>query len=176
MPACGWVSAEWREGRRLPRPVLWREQFPIPDRGLALYPPNMGKLLRRSLPHPHSQSPLVHRHLAQVSNISRVQPRCPKTVSLMLFCGFDRFLALLLLQIKFYFLVQTSLEMDVMCVWCDFVYSYCLSWERLAQSGRLRVRTLTATPICITYWMCIFMIYEVLPVEFLCIMLLVLQT
>lgn len=116
MPACGWVSAEWREGRRLPRPVLWREQFPIPDRGLALYPPNMGKLLRRSLPHPHSQSPLVHRHFAQVSNISRVQPRCPKTVSLMLFYGFDRFLALLLLQIKFYFLVQTSLRW----MWCVF--------------------------------------------------------
>lgn len=116
MPACGWVSAERREGRRLPRPILWREQFPIPDRGLALYPPNMGKLLRRSLPHPHSQSPLVHRHLAQVLNISRVQPRCPKTVSLMLFCGFDRFLALLLLQIKFHFLVQTSLRW----IWCMF--------------------------------------------------------
>lgn len=56
MPACGWVSAEWREGRRLPRPVLWREQFSIPDRGLALYPQNMGKLLRRSLPHPHIHS------------------------------------------------------------------------------------------------------------------------
>lgn len=57
MPACGWVSAEWREGRRLPRPVLWREQFSIPDRGLALYPQNMGKLLRRRLPHPHIHSP-----------------------------------------------------------------------------------------------------------------------
>lgn len=69
MPACGWVSAGRREGRRLPRPVLWREQLPIPDRGLALYPPNMGKLLRRRLPHPHSQSPLLHHHLAQISTI-----------------------------------------------------------------------------------------------------------
>lgn len=156
MPACGWVSAEWREGRRLPRPVLWREQFPIPDRGLVLYPPNMGKQLRRSLPHPHSQSPLVHRHLAQVSNISRLQPRCPKTVTLMLFCGFDRFLALLPLEIKFSFLVWTTLRW----IWCMF--DVILFTPPVSPRGRdlyevagLRVRTSNCTPIWITYWMAV---------------------
>lgn len=91
MPARGWVSAEWREGRRLPRPVLWREQLPIPDRGLALYPPNMGKLLRSSLPHPRSQSLPVHRHLAQISNISRAQPRSPKNCFINSFFFFSSF-------------------------------------------------------------------------------------
>lgn len=148
MPACGWVSAEWREGRRLPRPVLWREQFSIPDRGLALYPQNMGKLLRRSLPHPHIHSPPpVHPHVAQVCNISTVQPRCPKTVSLMLLWGFDGLLALLLPQINFYFPAQSGFRW----MWCVFdvilfTLSF-LSWRgRLAQSGRLKVRTWTARP------------------------------
>lgn len=149
MPACGWVSAEWREGRRLPRPVLWREQFSIPDRGLALYPQNMGKLLRRSLPHPHIHSPPppVHPHYAQVCNISTVQPICPKTVSLMLLWEFDGFLASLLPQINFYFPAQSGLRW----MWCVFdvifLYALFLSWRgRLAQSGRLKVITWTARP------------------------------
>lgn len=167
MPARGWVSAEWREGRRLPRPALWREQFSIPDRGLALYPQNMGKLLSRSLPHPHSQSSPVHCHIAQVSHISRVQPRCPKTVSLMPLWGFDRFLALLLLQIKFYFPVQSSLRW----VWCVFdvnLFVLTVSWrERLEQSHNLNSMHISVMCFTAFSWYEVFLAFR--GIKFLCI-------
>lgn len=173
MPACGWVSAEWREGRRLPRPVLWREQFPIPDRGLALYPPKMGKLLRRSLPHPHSQSPLVHRHLAQVSNISRVQPRCPKTVFINAFQWIWWLSGIATTPDKVLPPLIVWDGCDVCLMWFCLLFLFllgetCKKWQVTSQN-------FNCMPIFITH--CIaFSSYWFLAVESLCVMLLVLHT
>lgn len=141
-------------GEKTPTACTVKRAVPHPWQRISPLPPKHGKAAyRRSLPHPHSQSPLVLHHFAQVSNISRVQPRCPKTVSLMLFYGFDRFLAVLLLQIKFYFLVQTSLRW----MWCVFdVILFTLSVSPRGETctkWQVRSQNFNCTPICIIYWM-----------------------
>lgn len=64
--------------------------------------------------------------------------------------------------------------MDVMCCWCDFVYSLCLSWRERSTTWQVGSQSLNCRPICITYLM-VFSWCEVLAafrgVEFLCLTL-----
>lgn len=70
----------------------------------------------------------------------------------MLLCGFDSFLALLPLQIKFYFLVQTSLRW----MWCVFdVILFTLSLSLLkgdtCTKWQVTSQKFNCTPICVVF-------------------------